>query len=141
MVRLNQFPLFSKQGLVAVVIALVIPACGDDDPVGPGNGGNQGGAGDPPTAVIVANPTTVPAGDGGATVVTLDGSQSTDPEGEMLTFSWNVAGVQAFVGGTSATSEVAMVTFPGAAPYQVTLTVRDVDGNTDSATVTIQLGG
>lgn len=91
---------------------------------------------DPPTAVIVADPTSVPANDGNQTVVTLDGSDSSDPDGDDLTFSWSVQN-GTFVNGTSASSEIAEVTFPGTAPYPVTLTVDDGNGNQDTAQTTI----
>lgn len=98
-----------------------------------------GPANEPPTAVISADPTTVPQGDNNQTVVTLDGSGSTDPEGDELSFMWT-AESGTFVNGTGPTSEVAQVTFPGSAPYLVTLTVDDGNGNQDTAQTTIAVG-
>lgn len=91
-----------------------------------------------PTAQIVADPTAVPEGDDHTTVVTLDGSASSDPDGDALAFDWDVPGGR-FVGGTDAGSETAMVTFPGNAPYTVTLTVTDPAGASDQAEVVIDL--
>jgi hypothetical protein len=45
--------------------------------------------------------------------------------------------VPSFVGGTSASDAVIQVTFPGAAPYLVTLTVSDGNGGSDTAEITI----
>lgn len=92
-----------------------------------------------PTAVIAANPTSVPAGDGNQTVVTLDGSGSSDPENDPLTFAWTVFS-GTFVNATTATSEIAQVTFPGTGDYAVTLTVDDGNGNQATAQFTITLG-
>jgi hypothetical protein len=114
-------------------VIATMTGCSDDDPVPPGPDNN------PPVANIDANPLTVPADDGNQTVVTLDGSASSDPDGDALTFAWNVPG-GTFVGGTTASSEVAQVTFPGIDPYNVTLTVSDGRGGTAQANVTIGLG-
>ena len=71
-------------------------------------------------------------------VAQLDGSASSDPDGGQLSFSWSVPS-GTFVEGTSSTSEIAKVTFPGAAPYKITLTVTDSDGNSDSFSFTVGL--
>lgn len=109
-----------------------LAACGgDDDPVQPTN--------NDPVAVIAADPLEVPENDGNQTVVTLDGSGSSDRDGDPLTFSWTVPS-GTFVNGTSAQSQVAEVTFPGTAPYDVVLVVEDDRGGSDDATVTIDVG-
>jgi len=72
-------------------------------------------------------------------VITLDGSASSDPDGDDLTFSWNVPDAT-FVGGTSATSQVAQVTLPGTGAVTATLTVNDGRGGTDQSAASISLG-
>ncbi len=114
--------------LAIVAVPLLVTACGDD---GVGSGNND------PVAVIEANPTSVPTGDGNQTVVTLDGSGSSDPESDPLTFSWTVPN-GTFVNGTTASSEIAQVTFPGTNNYVVTLTVDDGNGQS-TAQVTIEI--
>ncbi len=115
-----------------ILAALVAVGCS-------GDGGTNPQQNRVPNAVIMANPTVVAAGDNHATVVTLDGTGSSDPDGDMLSFSWTVPMGQ-FVNGTSATDPSAQVTFPGTAPYTVTLVVNDGKGGTDTANVLINLG-
>lgn len=116
-----------------MVLPFLILACGSDDqPMQPVPGNNA------PTAVISANPTSVPAGDGNMTVVTLDGTGSSDPDGDSLTYAWTVAN-GTFVNGTTASSATAEVTFPGTGAYAVTLTVNDGNGGTNTANTTIPL--
>jgi hypothetical protein len=90
-----------------------------------------------PSASISSSHLSIPAGDNHATVVTLDGSGSSDPDGDQLTFSWTVPGGQ-FVSGSTASDAVTRVTFPGAAPYTVTLVVDDGHAS-NSASLTITL--
>lgn len=112
---------------------VALTACSDDGGVvDPSENGS-------PVAVISAEPTRVPAGDNNQTVVTLDAAGSFDPDGDALSYEWT-AQSGTFVDGTSATDQVAKVTFPGAAPYRVTLVVRDGRGGSDSAETTIGLG-
>ncbi len=92
-----------------------------------------------PTAVISASPTVVPRNDGNNTVVTLDGSGSTDPNSDALTFRWTAVN-GTFVNNTTPTDSISQVTFPGTAPYAVTLTVTDPDGNSNTAATTVALG-
>lgn len=117
-----------------VAAAVFGTACGDDDDMmDPPPDGNQS-----PTAQITASPLSVPAGDNHTTKVTLDGSDSSDPDGDPLTFNWTVPSGN-FVDGTTATDTVAVVTFPGIANYTVTLRVDDGQGSSDTAQVTIAL--
>lgn len=115
---------------VAAMTALV--GCGDAaDPVVPANR--------PPVAVASADPTRIPAGDDHRTVVTLDGSASTDPDGDALSFAWDVPGGR-FVGENGPNDAVTTVTFPGEAPYVVTLTVSDDRGARAATQVTVSVG-
>ena len=91
-----------------------------------------------PVADIVANPTSVPGGDNNQTIVTIDGSGSSDPDGDMLTFEWTVQS-GTFVNGTTSTDPVIQVTFPGLGTYTVTLTVSDGRGGSDSTQLLIPL--
>jgi PKD repeat protein len=69
---------------------------------------------------------------GATTSVTLDGTGSTDPDGDALTFAW--AGP--FVGG-AATGANPAVTFTTAGTHTVTLTVNDGNGGTDTDQVAV----
>jgi len=117
--------------LLAILAAFTIAGCDSEDD-------DSGGGDDAPTASFTASPTSVGVGDNHQTVVTLDASDSSDPDGDPLTFAW-IAPSGRFVEGTSSSSEIAKVTFPGTAPYQVRLTVTDPDGNSDTATFTVGL--
>ena len=114
--------------LLVPLAALVTAACSDDDLTGSDN--------QAPVARIEASPLTVPAGDANQTVVTIDASESSDPDGDQLSYSWTVPN-GTFVNGTTASDAIIEVTFPGTAAYVVTLTVSDANGGTDSAQVTI----
>ena len=126
-----------------VTVALSVgplAACSSDD----GDGGltdppgNNDPANQPPDAAIQSSHDAVPPGDNNQTVVTLDGSGSSDPDGDELTYNWDVFGAT-YVGGTDPSNEVVQVTFPGAAPYPITLTVSDGRGGTDLANFLVDL--
>ena len=89
----------------------------------------------PPMADFVFDPQAVPRGDNFETVVTFNATGS-DPDGDQLSYEW------AFQGGrpTAATGGVAATTFPGAAPYDVTLTVSDGRGSEFTVTKVVPLG-
>jgi PGF-CTERM protein len=80
-----------------------------------------------PTA-SVGSDTTVTVG----TAVTFDGSTSTDNVG-VTSYEWDVDGD----GTTDATGAAPSHTFATAGTYDVTLTVKDAAGNTDTATRTV----
>ena len=128
-----------RMTLAAVVATTILlgAGCGDD-----GDSGVGPPAGDPPpenkapTATIDANRTSVPSGDGFSTVVRLDASGSSDPDGDPLSFSWTVPSGR-FVMGTGSTDATINVTFPGARPYTVTVVADDGRGGTDGASIVI----
>lgn len=117
--------------LLAMAAATALVACDDDDPMPPAQNRN-------PTAVATATPDVVARADSNTTIVTLDGSGSSDPDGDPLTFEWTVTGAT-FEGGTSATDATAQVSFPGVAPYTAVLDVSDGNGGTAQASVGIAL--
>jgi subtilisin family serine protease len=119
--------------LLYSLVTPVAPVAPDPDPdpepdPDPGDGGgNPPGDGDPdgaPTAVLGT-----PGCSGGATC-TFDGSDSTDPDGDALNFSWS--------GATATEGDPAKATATYTKPgnYTVTLTVSDgTASDTTSATV------
>jgi len=61
--------------------------------------------------------------------VTLDGTGSGDPDGQIASYEWDVDGDGAF----EATDEAVGVTYDSSGTYDVTLRVTDDDGSTDTA--------
>ncbi|MEN8375665.1 MAG: PKD domain-containing protein [Gemmatimonadota bacterium] len=114
-----------------MALPLIVAACGDD-------GTEPEPTNRRPNASINPSQTSTPAGDNFMTIITLDGSGSSDADGDALTFAWTVPGGQ-FENGTSASDESIDVSFPGIMPYDVQLIVRDTQGAADTATVTIDV--
>ena len=83
-------------------------------------------------AVIAPLPAALEAPDATGVTVQLDGSASTDPDNDSLTYSWTVDG-QAV--GQSALVSVKLA--PGS--HTITLTVKDNRGGVGSATVALQV--
>jgi glucose/arabinose dehydrogenase len=87
-----------------------------------------------PVAVIKASPT---SGAGDSLTVEFDGTLSTDPDGEALSYSWN------FRNGETSIADKPVVTFTKTGPftsYDVTLTVTDTRGKQNTVTQTIVVG-
>jgi glucose/arabinose dehydrogenase len=92
------------------------------------------GTNNPPNAVATANPTSGPA----PLTVQFNGSGSSDPDGDALSYSWDLNG-----DGTYGDSTVAnpSFTYTTAGTYPVTLRVTDARGASSvSAPVTITVG-
>ncbi len=66
-------------------------------------------------------------------VVSFDGSNSVDPDGNIVLYSWN------FTDGTTETGATPTHTFTTADTYNVVLTVTDNSGDTDTDTVIITI--
>ena len=83
-----------------------------------------------PTADAAATPTygAVPLDVG------FDGTKSSDPDGDSLTYSWT------FGDGTTGTGPTPTHTYRTAGTYTATLTVRDAGGGQDSSSVRIDAG-
>jgi glucose/arabinose dehydrogenase len=93
------------------------------------------GANNPPSAVATANPTS------GAVPLTVqfNGSASSDPDGDPISFSWDLNGDGTFGDSTAANPSF---TYTAQGTYQVRLRVTDSHGaSTVSAPVTITAGG
>lgn len=87
----------------------------------------------PPTADFSFSPDAPVAGE----PVDFDGSLSFDFDGEITTYAWDFDAD----GATDATGDVAQHTFPEPGAYDVSLTVIDDSENSDTATLTIGVGG
>ncbi|MFQ3295602.1 MAG: serine protease [Natrialbaceae archaeon] len=79
----------------------------------------------PPEAKFIVSPTEPKEGE----EVTFDGSGSSDPDGTISSYEWS--------GAVSGSGESLTTTFSEAGDYDVTLTVTDDDGASNSATKTV----
>jgi glucose/arabinose dehydrogenase/chitodextrinase len=79
----------------------------------------------PPEAVAQANPTSGPA----PLVVNFDAAGSSDPEGDALSYAWDLDGDGAF---DDSTAQKPTYTYTAAGDYQVGLRVTDSNGATDT---------
>jgi hypothetical protein len=93
----------------------------------PGQPTVDGAANSPPQAVAEAFPETGLA----PLIVSFSGHASSDADGDDLVFAWE------FGDGNSGTGESVTHTYWGPASYTATLTVTDVHGASDTATVTV----
>jgi len=82
-----------------------------------------------PRAVIWTSSMDVEVGE----PVLFNGSESRDPEGDNLTFEWDL------YGGLICSNESFYFCFPAPGNYTVILTVKDTSGNTDRETVHIDV--
>ena len=94
--------------------------------------GGCGGSGNAaPAASLVALPISGTA----PLAVSFDGTSSSDPDGDPLTYAWD------FGDGNSSTASSTTHTYTSAGSYLAKLTVDDGQGNTDEETVTITVSG
>lgn len=93
---------------------------------------------DPPTAHAGGPYST----DGGKTVK-LDGTRSSDPDGDMLTYSWTITsdptGGASLTGADTATPTFHAPSTKSDTTVTISLTVEDDEGVTDSDTVTVRI--
>jgi glucose/arabinose dehydrogenase/PKD repeat protein len=87
----------------------------------------------PPIAVATANPTSGAA----PLTVAFDGRASNDPDGDTLTYAWDLDADGAFDDGTAAT---ASTTYTQPGTRTATLRVTDPSGASGTASVTISVG-
>ena len=90
-------------------------------------------ANQPPTAVATATPTSGAA----PLTVSFNGSASSDPDGDALTYAWDLDGDGAFDDSTAAQPTY---TYTADGRYTASLTVTDTRGASGTATVTITVG-
>ncbi|MBD3343767.1 MAG: PKD domain-containing protein, partial [Chitinivibrionales bacterium] len=89
----------------------------------------SGSTNNPPSADFIANPTSGEA----PLTVTFDGSSSTDPDGDALTYTWD------FGDGATGSGEVVDHTYTTDGVYTVVLTVSDGNGGSDQMSTNIEV--
>ena len=90
-------------------------------------------ANQPPTAVVAANPTNGPI----PLTVSFDSTGSSDPEGNPLSYSWDLNGDGTF---GDASAPTASYTYTTTGVYQPSLRVTDDQGVSDTKSVTVTAG-
>jgi PKD repeat protein len=102
-----------------------------------GNGGSDTASAQVEVTAAPNNPPTADIGgpySGAEGVpISFDGSQSSDPDGDFLTFSWD------FGDGNTGTGAAPSHTYTSAGDYTVSLTVDDGNGGSDTATTTASI--
>ena len=93
-----------------------------------------GGVNHPPTAVITADTTAGPV----PLTVNLSGATSSDPNGDALTYEWDLDGDGEFDDSTGASP--AAITFESAGPITVSLRVSDPSDASDTDSITVRPG-
>ncbi|HSI06437.1 MAG TPA: PKD domain-containing protein, partial [Myxococcota bacterium] len=112
---------------LVVLVAVTLSACGG----GGGKGPDDDGPNAAPTAAFMVSATTVTAGD----ALAFDASDSSDPDGDDLTYSWTFG-----TSGRGGTSRIAHV-FSTVGSQEVTLTVSDGrEKHSTSQMVTVTAG-
>lgn len=126
--------------VAAAVIALTRTPGGVPGPVTATPVGADTARGGPPEAVLVARVLRVPEVTGGRrapVLVGLDASASTDPDGDPLSFRWDLDGDGRHDDGARAGPRVRLT---GRGPAVVTVVVRDPTGLTDAARLRLPRG-
>lgn len=86
----------------------------------------------PPTAVIAPLPASIQANESDGVIVQLNGSASTDPDNDSLTYRWDINGKDV---GTSTVLEIKL----GIGAHVITLLVNDGRGGNATATANIEI--
>lgn len=120
----------------SIIAAFFVIACGAPDP-------------EPPTAVITADPETVPLGDNHQTVITLDAYNSAprlslvpvppDPDEPPLDYEWSLSGAEHRIISGAMNEPELQVTIKGDRPLHVELTVRNDEGGVAASLKTISV--
>ncbi|MFK7915653.1 MAG: S8 family serine peptidase [Pseudomonadales bacterium] len=127
-----------RTGLSIGIISLVLAGCG-----GGGGSSRAPAPTTPPTPPPAGNaaPTasfTVSPGSGGSAPlnVTMNAANSSDSDGSIASYEWNFGDA-----GNTAIGQTARYTYTAAGSYTISLTVTDDEGDTGTASATVQVDG
>jgi PKD repeat protein len=123
----------------SIALFVIALGCGDSDADPPGGGGagggavtgagGQGGSGEPPNQPPIAVITATPESGSAPLAVALSGSESSDPDGQIVAYAWTIDG------DTDAGVELTRTFDVGC--HEVELTVTDDDGDTASTSTVV----
>ena len=124
---------YANRFLLVSLVAIVALSLGGCPPLGGGNGNQNPVANAGPDQTVAS-----------AALVTLNGSGSTDPDGDTLTFAWTQTGgtIVALSSATAASPTFTAPTTTTAQALTFLLTVNDGAGGSasDTVTITVQAG-
>ncbi|HEX4945315.1 MAG TPA: IPT/TIG domain-containing protein, partial [Blastocatellia bacterium] len=121
-----------QQSYLTLPFQIAVSNIANDDTGSGGGGGGGGRSNRPPHAVIAPLPATINATEVDGIVMQLDGSLSTDPDVDGLTYSWNINGQ---VVSQTAVAELKL----GIGTHVIVLTVSDGRGGTATANARLQV--
>ncbi|MCC6360784.1 MAG: hypothetical protein IT450_18760 [Phycisphaerales bacterium] len=144
--NMNRTHVFNSPGVYLVSLALLVGGVGGElgcthASPGPANftaRGRSGGTGanQPPSAAAGADQNVIDEDGNGFALVTLSGGASSDPDGQIVAYTWAVEGGATYGPNPTPSTAISL----GVGTWNITLTVMDDGGATASDTLRVVVG-